>query len=148
MLGILLYQIFKICLCFSLYINLLNGNYAFPNVSPIVSLCNLRFVFFLSFVCCSEISDRSHAQKAFSFPFVPVNLDNLQYHGTHHHHQQAHRHHPLLPFSSSVAPSLSHTHSPSLYFAAKWCIMGEGRGLKRQWSKLAIFLNGEHSTRP
>ncbi len=48
----------------------------------------------------------------------------------------------------SVAPSLSHTHSPSLYFAAKWCIMGEGRGLKRQWSKLAIFLNGEHSTRP
>jgi len=41
-----------------------------------------------------------------------------------------------LPYSFSLSLSLSHTHSQSLHFAAKWCIMGAGRGLKRQWSKL------------
>lgn len=53
-----------------------------------------------------------------------------------------------FPFPFCHSLSFTHTHSPSLYFAAKWCIMGARRGLKRQWSILAIFLNGEHSTRP
>lgn len=48
-----------------------------------------------------------------------------------------------LPFSFSLFPcSLSHTHSQSLHFAAKWCIMGAGRGLKRQWSKLVTRNSG------
>lgn len=122
---------FYMCMFQPLYWSILNGNYDF-----LMSHCNFMFCLFPFFHPLLRrllLFSRCFGQfGSFAISRHPTTIIN--------------RHTGItlsLPFSFSLSLSLSHTHSQSLHFAAKWCIMGAGRGLKRQWSKLGTRNSGE-----